>query len=173
MVSRPWKLLGPFHIDKHSPLAWKSLFRDATRRYSGLADAVGVYIIGSSIGSTTRIRYVGMTFDQGFEREVFSQRNCGLVWDPLLDLRTGQVKLWLVAKPTPSGRGYSADWRLKYQAHLLETLFIMHAKAAGHKLLNTKKMKSADGISVSGLFGNRRRGKRAAGLIELANALAI
>jgi hypothetical protein len=96
-----------------------------------------------------------------------------LIWDPLLNKRTGQLKIWLVAKPTTTGKGYSADWRLRNQAFLLETLFIMHAKAAGNRLINTSKMKSADGISVEGLFGSFKRGKPAAGLIELAEALGI
>ena len=62
---------------------------------------------------------------------------------------------------------------MKNQAFLLETLFIMHAKAAGHTLINRAKMKSAEGIAVEGLFGKRRRGRKPAGLLEISELLAL
>lgn len=96
-----------------------------------------MYIIGSTLRDNLRIRYVGMTYYQGFEAEVFSQRNCPLIWDRLVGVRTSEVKLWPIAKKNVSGRGYCWDARLERQAFLLESLLIMHAKAAGHKLMNT------------------------------------
>ncbi|MBC7987859.1 MAG: hypothetical protein H7X93_14500 [Sphingomonadaceae bacterium] len=164
---------GPFELDKHSSLTWKQLFREQTRRYPGLSDAAGVYIIATTNRTKDSICYIGMTHWQGFEAEAFSQRNVELVWDVISEMRNRAIKIWLIAKRTPARKGFSWDSRIERQSFLLETLLIMHAKAAGHRLINTSKMKSAEGIAVEGLFGKRKRGRQSAGSTSLASALGL
>jgi hypothetical protein len=135
--------------------------------------AAGVYVIAIRNGARDRIRYIGMTYEQGFRAEVFSQRNERDVWS-VLDQQKGRQVVWLFVKPTPTGRGFSWDQRVKSQAHLLEQLLIMHARASGHTLVNTKKMKSAEAIAVKGLFGTRRAaGQLPSSVRTIANALNL
>lgn len=164
---------GPFALDKRADCSWKKLLREATKSYRGLADAAGVYLIATTFGRRTRIRYIGMTHNQGFESEIFSQRNRALVWDRLYDEKNSNIRVWLIAKRTASGKQYCWQSKMANESYLLETLFIMHAKAAGHKLINTAKMKSADGIAVEGLFGKRSRGPKSKGLEEIQSLLAL
>jgi hypothetical protein len=173
MVSRSWKVYGPFELDKHREEGWCDLFRESTSGVVGLADAAGVYIIAVSNRQSHQIKYIGMTHQQGFALEIFSQRNRSLVWDQIGDKRSRCITIWLIAKPTPTGRAFSWDQRMERQSFLLETLFIMHAKAAGHALINTSKMKSADGIAVAGLFGAYTRGVRSRGVKELSETLKL
>jgi len=114
-----------------------------------------------------------MTHAQGFEAEIFSQRNMTLIWNRISGERNSKICIWLVAKKTASRRGYSWESRMENESYLLETLFIMHAKAAGHTLINRAKMKSAEGIAVEGLFGKRARGRPSKGLTEIAQLLAL
>jgi hypothetical protein len=173
MVARPWTIHGPFPLDKHSSSTWKELLRDEVKKHLGLNEAIGVYVIAVSNRGNDRIRYIGMTYAQGFEAEIFSPRNVRDVWDVLQIEKSQTLNIWLFAKPNVSRVGYSTDSGLYRQAHLLEELLIMHAKAAGHKLINTKKMKSAEGIAVKGLFGVRARGARSKAALTISKALAL
>jgi hypothetical protein len=155
MVHRPWTVFGEFKLNFSDEAGWQSWFRAAVRHHDELADAAGVYIIATPWSRRDRnIRYVGMTHNQGFAQETFSQRNLGLIWTPLLNEGHRQVFMWLIAKPNEGQKGFCWDARIKRQSLMLETLFIMHAKSADHELLNTSKMRLVDGISVAGIFGS-------------------
>lgn len=173
MVARPWQVYGPFELDKKSALTWKQLFHNHVGNQPGLVNATGVYVIAVSNRSSDRIRYIGMTYKQGFETEIFSQRNIQDVWNAIELQKCRAIIIWLFAKPNAFHSGFSKDKRIYRQAHLLEDLLIMHARAAGHKLINTKKMKSAEGISVRGLFGTNSRGAKPKAATTIAAALKI
>lgn len=174
-MTQPWKAYGAFELKKSGKEAWATLFKFAVHQIYGLADACGVYIICATHGQNHKIRYVGMTHQQGFIREIFSQANIKKVWTPLEKEKCSRVSIWLIAKPKIKHSGFSWSAAMKTQSGLLETLFIMHAKAAGHKLINIKKHKAADDISVEGLFGAKikKRGPRPKSLVTLASILAF
>ena len=173
MSAYPWKIYGAFELDKNSPKAWQALFRNAVLSPTGLADAAGVYVIAVTNRERNRIRYIGMTYKLGFAAEIFSQRNLECVWDIIRLERSKTIRVWLFAKPYPKRPGFSVDRRLYRQAHLLEQLLIMHARAAGHTLINTKKMQSAEGIAAQGLFGTRMRGPRPSAAEIIGTALKM
>lgn len=157
MVTRPWQIYGPFELDKHNEASWEQLFQEALYKHEHLDCAIGVYVIAISNRNRDRIKYIGMTHSQDFTREVFSQANKIKVWNDIITLRSRTIRLWLFAKPNEDRAGYSTDNRLYKQAHLLEELLIMHAQAAGHELINIKKIKSAEGLAVEGMFGVKKR----------------
>jgi len=114
-----------------------------------------------------------MTHDPGFQAEIFSQRNYRILWNELERERSRCIRLWLFAKPLLRRHGFCWDRRLKKQSELLEQLMIMHARAAGHTLINTMKMRAAEGIAVEGLFGANCRGRRSSAVETLSEALAL
>jgi hypothetical protein len=171
MAAQPWTVFGPFEVGRgvcreRRGRLWDSAADD------DLCDAAGVYIIATSIGARVRIAYIGMTHEQGLSAELFSQRNEREVWPKAL-ARRGRVKVWLFAKRHASRDRYAYTAKLKRQSHLLEQLLIMHARASGHDLVNTKKMKSAVGIAVHGLFGSRPRGRPAQSVLAIGEALQL
>lgn len=172
MVARPWKVYGPFELNKHSNDDWCDLLRMECKGFPKLTLARGAYVISVTNGSRDRIRYIGMTDKQDFLKEIFSARNRQCVWD-IIQRERGRIRVYLFAKSNQSRSGYSVDHRLYRQSHLLEELLIMHARAAGHKLINTKKLKSAEGISVSGVFGKFNRGKPSAAVVAMKKALHL
>lgn len=160
MVDRPWKMYGPFNMDRTDDRSWKRLFRDTTKTVPGIAGARGVYVVGSAARAGDHIQYIGMTGRQSFATEMFAPHKIDKVWTMLEGRRSRIVRVWLFAKPKPNGAGFTNDRRLGKQAYLLESLLIMYARAAGHRLVNVKKMKSAIGMSVEGLFGHQGRGRK-------------
>ena len=168
-----WKVYGSFELLKKSEYSWSKQFEFAVQAQFGLLDAGGVYIICTTHGTSHRVRYIGMTHRQGFAKEIFSQANNTKVWSVIETEKCSKITIWLVAKPKVKHSGFAWQKSMENQSYLLETLFIMHAKAAGHNLINIKKMKSADEIAVEGLFGVRKRGKKAKSLLALAKILVM
>ena len=174
MVDRPWKIFGPVLMDRHDERSWKNLFCDTAVSVEGIADARGVYVIGTVGRGGDHIRYIGMTGRQSFATEMFTPHKLANVWDKLEERgQARQVKVWLFAKRSPKGSGFSNDRRLERQAFLLESLLIMYARAAGHQLVNIQKMKSAIGMSVDGLFGHQGPGRKSRVSSEFANLLGF
>lgn len=173
MSNDPWNTYGPYVLPKKSRLSWKDRFRDCLGMENPLCDAAGVYVIGIRHGSNYRIKYIGMTYEQGFFLEIFSQRNMSHVWNNITKERSGGIVIWLLAKPKKKHSGFSFNKSMKNQSFLLETLLIMHAKAAGQQLINTSKMKSASGIAVIGLFGAKKKGALPVSVTSLAGALNL
>ena len=173
MFDRCWKIFGPFEMDRADGRSWKKLFCDTAELSLGVSSARGVYVIGTVGRSGDHIRYVGMTGRQTFATEMFTPHKIENVWTKLEEGRPRIIKVWLFAKPKPKGSGFTNDKRLEKQAYLLETLLIMYARAAGHKLVNIKKMKSAIGMSVDGLFGHQGPGRKPRVANEFAQLLGF
>jgi hypothetical protein len=172
-VRQPWQVYGSFGLQKNSKKTWQQLFQDAVHPHEGLQDAAGVYVICTTHGKNHKIRYVGMTHQLGFKREIFSAANQSKVWAVIENEKCSAVTIWLIAKPKSKHAGFSWHASMKVQSGYLETLFILHAKAAGHILINNKKMKATDAIAVEGLFGVKKRGRRSQSLKTLADLLVI
>ena len=168
-----WKVYGSFDLLKKSELSWSKQFELAVSAHSGLFKASGVYVICTTHGGNHRIRYIGMTHEQGFAKEVFSQANNSKVWKIIEQEKCSKITVWLIAKPKIKQSGFAWHSSMKPQSSLLETLFIMHARAAGHKLINIKKLKAADEIAVEGLFGIRKKGKKPKSLMALSKLLVM
>jgi hypothetical protein len=175
MVARPWKVHGPYDLDKNDERSWPRLLTAvvaATNQH--ILDAPGVYVIGVKNPVRTQIRYIGMTKDQGFGREVCSQTNVGKVWDVINNAKSTTMRVWLLAKEHVTREGYCNSEPIRAEAHHLEEMLIMLANAAGHDLLNDRKQLSASGKAVAGLFGAKRAaGRPPSAAKTLADALKL
>jgi hypothetical protein len=157
MVARPWKVHGPYDLHKYDERSWPKLLSDVVSvTNETLLEAPGVYVIGVKNPKTTHIRYIGMTKDQGFGKEVCSQRNVTAVWDVVALAKSKTIRVWLLAKEHVTRQGYCNSEPIRNEAHHLEEMLIMLADAAGHDLINDKKRLSAAGKAVAGLFGAKK-----------------
>ena len=181
MVARPWEVFGPYEIDKHQEESWKTLAIEKIKAsHVGLEKAKSVYVISVRNPKTHKIKYIGMTSKQNFADEMASGANVKKVFDKFYKVKSRTVEFWLFAKRTakPNKTTGLSRWckgsALGLQSQHLEELLIMLAKGAGHKLLNSKKIRSAAGKSVIGLFGvPPKRGARSTAVKSLADALKL
>ncbi|MGZ8363034.1 MAG: hypothetical protein ACXW3D_04160 [Caulobacteraceae bacterium] len=168
-ANRPFKAYGPFELSGDTKRDLKGSFTEEVDWI--LAGAWGVYVLGIRYGDSYRVLYIGKTScENGFQSEIFAGEHKTRIWRRIREIR-GTPVVWLLAKPNVGRSGYCCDARVDTQAAMLETMMIMHAKAAKHKLLNHSKTLLSQSISVEGLFGAFPKGRGTDGMKHLRDAI--
>lgn len=175
-MAKTFEVFGPYPVNRDAVFdskwqreAWEDVDDEVGANLSG---AIGIYVYSLRNGSNYKPIYVGVTTKQMFRKEVFNQRNLGMVsrLNSKNKWQKGTLYLHLLAKKKEKHIGFvkpNRGWLIA-----LESLMIFICRRKNPYLLNKKHTVWLDGVGIAGVTAaDAIKGKPSKAISSLRNVM--